>query len=307
MTTLPNQNLPAPLVSIVIPAFNSERYLATAVDSALGQTMDRHEVIIVDDGSSDSTGKIADDYQRQYPNCVRVIHQANAGLVEARNVAIRGARGKYLALLDSDDAWLPHHLAQSVDYLEAHPDCGLVHANIRRIDEHGQTLNVPTRHWNGDPSQAWARLFVRDEHVSCCTAVFRKSVIDQVGAFDPIFNRSGCEDRDLWLSIMAVSKAHFFDAVHALYRIHSGNWSKSRDKMEHAALRLIDKHGATAHGRPFARRAKATVWLEAGECDRMIARRNGRAARSYTKALLAWPTCRPAWAGLVKLAIGRAD
>lgn len=295
------------MVSVVIPAFNSERYLPIAMDSALGQTLQDHEVIVVDDGSTDGTGRIADDYQHRHPGRVRVIHQPNAGLAEARNTAIRIARGRYLALLDSDDAWLPHHLSQCVAHLEAHPGCGLVHANIQRIDGDGKPLGVPRRQWGSDASQAWDRLFVRDEHVSCCTTVFRKEVIDRVGAFDHAFNRVGCEDRDLWLSIMAVSSTHFFDDVHAQYRVHSGNWSKSRDKMEQAALRLIDKHAATPRGRRLARRARAMVWLEAGECDRMIARRTAHALRNYLKALLARPTCRSAWAGLVKLAIGRAD
>lgn len=307
MTDSLDKTCDAPAVSVIVPAYNAERYLALALNSALQQTFESVEIIVVNDGSSDQTGAIADQYQRDYPDRVRVIHQSNGGLVQARNAAIQVARGRYLALLDSDDIWLPHHLARCVDHLDAHPQCGLVHANIVRIDEHGAVLHVPARDWRNDPSQSWQRLFVRDEHVSCCTTVFRKALAEQVGAFDARFNRIGCEDRDFWLSIMAISHAHFFDAVHAQYRLHSGNFSKSRDKMEHAALMLIDKHGATTHGKPWAKRAKAAVWLEAGECDRMIARRRGRAIRSYLKAVMARPTCRPAWAGLIKLAIGRVD
>ncbi len=107
----------APLVSVIVPVYNGERFLRAALDSALAQTCQDFEIIVIDDGSKDSSGAIADEYAARHPGKFIVIHQANGGLVVARNAGLAVARGRYMALLDADDEWLPHHLAASIEVL----------------------------------------------------------------------------------------------------------------------------------------------------------------------------------------------
>src|ERR1700740_3502767 len=90
-------------VSVIIPAYNNESTIERAIDSVLTQDFDRFEVIVIDDGSTDSTGHLLAHYGAQ----IQVLRQANRGAAAARNLAARGARGEYLAFLDADDEWLP--------------------------------------------------------------------------------------------------------------------------------------------------------------------------------------------------------
>ena len=102
-----------PAVSVVIPVYNVEAYLCECVDSVLAQTMQDFEIILVDDGATDSSGRICDEYAAKHPN-VRVIHRENGGLSEARNTGLDAATGEYVYFLDSDDYIAPHSLEHLV-------------------------------------------------------------------------------------------------------------------------------------------------------------------------------------------------
>jgi glycosyltransferase involved in cell wall biosynthesis len=279
-----------PLVSAITPAYNAERFLSAALDSALAQTLREFEVIVVDDGSTDSTAAIAARYAAAHPQHIRVVQQSNEGLCAARNAAMQLARGKYFALLDADDVWLPQHLAASVHALESEPAVGLVHANIERIDAQGNALHVPPRYWR-EHDDAFARLFLRDEHVSCPTTVFRRELIDRLGGFDMRFNRLGCEDRDLWLRIAAVCGLRFLPDVHARYRQHGANMSSNVRKMQCARLLLVDKFSETPQGRPLRRAALAAVHVGIGD-ELLNAGRRFSAFGAYAQALTRQPSLR---------------
>lgn len=107
----------APLVSVIIPAYNAEKYLAETLESVLAQTLQEIEVIVVDDGSRDGTARIAQGFPR-----VRYVHQANGGVSSARNHAAALSTGEFLAFLDSDDIWHPDKLRQQVEAFRLHPD-----------------------------------------------------------------------------------------------------------------------------------------------------------------------------------------
>ena len=97
---------PAPVVSVITPAYNAERYIEHTLESALRQTFREFELLVVDDGSTDGTAAIAQRYAEKDAR-FRVLRQTNRGIAAARNLAMRRARGRYLALLDSDDLWFP--------------------------------------------------------------------------------------------------------------------------------------------------------------------------------------------------------
>ena len=277
-----------PLVSAIVPIYNGERFLAEALDSALAQTLRDLEIVVVDDGSTDASAAIADAYAERHPGVVRVTHQANQGLCHARNRALAEARGSYFALLDADDIWLPHHLADSVALLECHPDVALVHADIERIDVNGASLGRNDRLWNDFGADPFLTLYLRHEHVCCPTAVFRRAAIERVGNFDPQFNRLGCEDRDLWLRMADVSRIAFINALHARYRLHGANMSGNFSRMLQARIRLVDKFSATARGQALRRRALAAAHCNLGD-ELMDAARRRAAFAAYARAFMLLP------------------
>lgn len=289
----------APRVSVIVPLYDGERFLAEALDSALAQTFRDLEIIVVDDGSRDGGGALADRYAQQHPEVVRVIHQHNQGLCCARNAALAAARGEYLALLDADDVWLPHHLADSVGRLDADPQLGLVHADIERIDGDGNSLGRSPRFWRDLDGDVFEALFVRREHACCPTAVFRRSVVERVGTFDERFNRLGCEDRDLWLRIAAIAGVAYLGDVHARYRLHGANMSTRFDRMLQARVMLVDKFAATTRGRKLRRRALAAAHCNLGD-ELMDAARRRDALGAYARACVLQPTEQKALRGLLR-------
>jgi len=119
-----------PLVSVVIPVYNGERFLRESLESVVAQTFQDYEIVCVDDGSTDGSCALL----KQYGARVRVIQQANAGQSAARNVGVRQATGGFVAFLDQDDRWYPSKLAQQVTVLSAEPDVAMVHCNYDRMD-----------------------------------------------------------------------------------------------------------------------------------------------------------------------------
>ena len=120
-------------VSTIIPAYNAERTIAQAIDSALSQDCEGHEVVVVNDGSTDSTATILE----KYGNRIQVVTQRNGGLSAARNAGVRRSTGKYLAFLDADDIWLPGKLKTMVSALERNPLASLAFSDYGFIDDNG--------------------------------------------------------------------------------------------------------------------------------------------------------------------------
>lgn len=126
-----------PVVSIMMPAFNAERYIHLAIESVLNQTFVDWELIIVNDGSTDHTRSIVKSYTDQR---IILIDQENAGEAAARNTALNHVVGKYLAFLDSDDLFKPDHLKQTIEYLETHPEKDAVYTDGIHCDQDGNLL-----------------------------------------------------------------------------------------------------------------------------------------------------------------------
>ncbi len=252
-----------PRVSALVPCYNGERFLAKALDSALAQTYEAFEVIVVNDGSTDRSSEIAHDYADCSGGRIRVIDQPNGGLPAARNAAISVARGEFFALLDADDIWTPAHLEQAVAVFDAHPSVGLVHGNCELIDEAGAFLQHDPRDWRPgmDPFRT---LLLRHEHVCCPTAVFRRSCVEQLGAFDLQFTGLGCEDRDMWLRIAEHWDVHYIDRVVAYYRIHPTSMSRNRERMLQARRRLLEKIAQSPRGARLARHGLAMIESDLG-------------------------------------------
>ena len=125
------------LVSVVIPSYNRAYCIATTVDSTLAQTHGNIEVLIIDDGSSDGTRELIAERYGKEPR-VRYIYQTNGGVCSARNHGLRLARGQFIALLDSDDVWLPWKVEAQLRCLEAFPTAGMIWTDMDAIGPDGQ-------------------------------------------------------------------------------------------------------------------------------------------------------------------------
>ena len=125
-----------PKVTVVIPIYNGSRYLRESIDSALAQAFHDFEIVCVDDGSTDDSAVLLQEYGQR----IRVVRQENSGQSAARNAGVKLARGEYIAFLDQDDVWYPSKVQSQEAVLDAEPDVVLVHCNFDRIDERGQML-----------------------------------------------------------------------------------------------------------------------------------------------------------------------
>lgn len=125
------------LFSFLVPVYNTEKYLKQCVDSLLVQKGAAFEILLLDDGSTDSSPKICDDYAVAYPDLVRVIHKENEGLLMTRRRGFREARGDWFICVDSDDYAAPELLESVVCTIQTHPDCDMVMYNYQYVDDQG--------------------------------------------------------------------------------------------------------------------------------------------------------------------------
>lgn len=240
-------------VSVIIPTYNRAHCLARALDSVLAQSLAAHEIIVVDDGSTDNTAALLAE---SYP-MVTLIQQNNQGVSAARNRAIEQASGEWIALLDSDDAWVADKLAQQVSALSRAPEYQICHTEeiwIRR----GQRVNPMKKH---QKRGGW--IF---EHclALCCispsSVMIARSVFEAYG----VFNESlpACEDYDLWLRLCAVMPVLFIETPLTIK--HGGHddqlstqyWGMDRFRID-AISRLLENTPLTESDAAAARQQLA--------------------------------------------------
>jgi len=223
-----------PKVSVVIPAYNAIAYLPETIASALQQSFQDFEILVVDDGSTDGTcewiANLADSR-------VRAIAQSNGGCASARNHGIREAKGDYIAFLDADDIWEPQKLEKQVRILDSSPSVGLVNTWIYNIDGQGQlieNLGKPTAE-----GRVWASV-IEENPVMCGSApIVRRQCFDEVGLFDQTLRSA--EDWDMWIRI---AKQYEFAVVKeplVRYRIHAGSKSHNLELHLQSRLSVIEK------------------------------------------------------------------
>jgi len=226
-----------PTVSVIMPAFNAERYLHTAVESVLRQTFDDLELLIVDDGSTDGTVEIAGGYAARDAR-VRVLRQTNAGPGPARNTGFAAAAGRLFAFLDSDDEWDPAFLEEQVAMLDARPDVDVLVANARYRG--GASDGQPTRPVRGEGQPITLAEILADENCLFIMVVFRREVVEAVGGFDPDLLTN--EEYEMWIR---ASLAGFMFARHTKplgwYACRPDSLSSSDTLMLSGIIRVLEK------------------------------------------------------------------
>ena len=236
------------LVSVIVPAYNVEQYVAQAIQSVLAQTYPYFELLIIDDGSRDRTIDICSSFQ---DSRILLIRQQNRGLAGARNTGIRHAQGEYLAFLDADDCWLPEKLAKHVQHLESSPHVGVSFSRSAFIDSQGKALGIyqMPKLTGITPSH----LLCRNPIGNGSAAVIRRQVLESIKFeqqidgtsedcyFDESFRQS--EDIECWLRI-AVQTSWQIEGIPealTLYRINEDGLSANIFKQLESWERVVDK------------------------------------------------------------------
>jgi glycosyltransferase involved in cell wall biosynthesis len=228
---LSGQGRERPLVSVIIPAFNSAAWIRESLKSVFDQSYDPIEVIVVDDGSTDGTAEIA----RRFDTRIKVFEQTRKGPAAARNLAASKASGSYFAFVDADDVWLPGKLQAQMEYFASNPTARIVYANhvFWEADEEGRfpdpskLVGKPQTGIDRELSGWIYPELLIDSHIHIITAVIHRSVFDAVGGFDGSFAKGS--DYDFWIRASRKFEAFRLSRAGALYRLHRAGITRRID------------------------------------------------------------------------------
>lgn len=203
----------SPLISVIMPTFNRAEYIREALDSIKRQTFKDYEVIIVDDGSTDNTKEILENYEG-----IHYIFQEHGGISKARNTAIKAAKGKWIAALDSDDLWKEEKLQKQVDYIQAHSECRIVYTGLCNFTD------IPE-----DKLDKQQKELLQTDIMWCLpTALIDAGLFAEIGLFDESLECGEDTDWNMRLKFSKVDMGHCINEVLYLRRIHSSNISSTQ-------------------------------------------------------------------------------
>jgi len=299
----------APVISVVIPCFNGERFVPDAVRSVLAQTLGAPEVIVVDDRSSDRSVEVVEPLTAG--GMVRLVrHDENRGIAAARNTGIRAARGRFIGLLDQDDLWREDKLARQIEVFErdAAGRIGAVFSHVDVLDlatgvRRRQPVRLPRNIERMTADEVLVQLFLGD-FFTLGSSLIRKECFEVVGPLDEEI-RSGSDDFELFVRLAPRFRFACVPEPLAVRRLHEGNYTDA-ERMVPDALRILER---TARRHPcvagIASRARGYHLLRLArhfhaKGDRV------HAAGAYRESIRAHPGSAKAIAGLVLCSMGKS-
>jgi glycosyltransferase involved in cell wall biosynthesis len=235
-----------PLVSVVVPCFNHGRFLGDALAS-IGSPRTRTEVVVVDDGSTDSTPDVVAGFQTA--NELRCVRQENAGLAAARNRGLRESRGRYVIFLDADDRLAPGAVDLGVSKLEEHPECAFVFGRCRMMNQNGTPIQTPQQ--PRIVRDHYRDLLRRNYIWMAAMVMFRRDALERFGGFNRDVNAAA--DYEMYLHIARHHPVHDHAQVVAHYRTHDANTRGSAGRMLRETLAVMKIQ------RPFLEADKASL------------------------------------------------
>lgn len=278
-----------PLVSVVMPTYNGEKFLDKALMSVFAQTYKNYEVIVVDD---DSQIPQTEAICRKYGDRIKYVKIRHAGQSAARNAGIRNSRGEYIAFLDDDDLWMSEKLEKQITFYETlkakgiHP--GLIYTGHRIIDESGVPFSSYLYKCEGN--QLRTLLFL-DFIGTPSSVMTTRSVLDDVGFFDESMTTS--EDFELWLRIARKYPIYSVNEILIGYRDRLGSVSKSAEKKSKATSDMISRKLSSSEYGPMNAasresllahyREAAALRLKNAAYDALFRRRDGKTFRAYIR------------------------
>ncbi len=221
-----------PLVSVVLPTYNRAYILSKAIESVLAQTYTNWELIIVDDGSTDTTREIIAGFSN--PRIRYIKHEANKGLAAARNTGIRNARGKYIANLDSDDVWMPKKLEKEMRRFT--PGIDVVYSGYDRTLPNGRTLHLPHHPKEGNLKND----FLESNIIGMVMSTVRKEIFFKYGMFDE--SVQALQDWELWLRVAPHCQFVFVPEVLVTGSILQDSIASDHTKRLRSREQIFSKH-----------------------------------------------------------------
>lgn len=212
-------------VSIIMPSYNSEEFIAESINSVLAQTYENFELLIVDDCSTDKTVEVVESFNDD--RIKLFVNEKNSGAAVSRNRAIREATGKWIAFLDSDDLWFPDKLEKQVDFMEK-KGYHFSYTEYMQIDEHSDSTGVIVK----TPAKVTKRMMFRYCYLGCLTVMYDREYVGLI----QIENLAKRNDYAIWLKVSQKATAYGLPEVLAKYRVRSGSISSG------SKLALIKHH-----------------------------------------------------------------
>jgi len=213
------------LISVIIPAFNAEKYISTSVLSVLNQTYRNVEIVVINDGSTDSTQEIVQTLQKS-DSRIKLFSIKNRGRAGARNYGIEKSTGSWLAFLDADDFWYPNKLELQYEKYLLNKNIGLIYSERTWVDQFDTPLKSQPEKYNLPEGQIYLNL-VEGNYLCTSTVVIRKDVVTEVGAFDESSGFKNCQDYDLWIRASVITQAAAIKIPLCYYRLHDENAHKN--------------------------------------------------------------------------------
>lgn len=234
-----------PLVSVLVPAYNHEQYVEETLQSVVDQTYENIELIVINDGSTDRTGGVIEEFIERNPGFrITYLEQTNEGICKTLNRGLKYAKGKYVALLSSDDIWTPYKIVKQVQLMERNDNIGLVFSdhyflrvreitNIRATD---YKPNIRRCFIKSIQNVNMYEMLMTEDIIPALTVLMRRDCVDKLGGFDAELS---AEDFDMWLRMAKEFPIAYIDEPLAYYRIHETNVSNKA--MNARAIKLIMK------------------------------------------------------------------
>lgn len=251
-------------VSVIIPCYNSSKYVKKTIDSALNQNYENYEIIAIDDGSMDGTREILESY---LPKIRILSHLKNANLGQAAslNLGINETKSHLIAFLDSDDIWYPNKIKKQVDIFEEYRGVGIVYTNGYVIDENDKILfrlfldNFREENIRG---QMLLKCYIKTPS----SVMVKREIFNKTGLFK---NHLHSMDHDMWIRMSEVSKFCYLDQFLTAYRKHRGSKSLDRRQWEDGFSILREACERYPYGIYFKRKRRAVLYYRLGEYDWM--------------------------------------
>jgi glycosyltransferase involved in cell wall biosynthesis len=248
------------LVSVIIPAYNAEKFIGETIVSVLKQSHSNLELIIINDGSKDNTLSILNHFAESDKR-IRLLNKTNTGVSDTRNKGIELAKGEFIAFLDADDVWLENNLEKKVDLLSSNPQLGFVYSNMYQADKDLQNRTLAPE---GKDNNILEDLLMWNGEVipgPCSNLVIRRKCIEHGIRFDP--RLTTIADQDFTVQLAHQFKGKLIPEPLWVYRILPGSMSKSLQVMEEDALTVfsIYQHKKYFHSEAFMKKCFTNMYL----------------------------------------------
>ena len=244
--------------SVVIPLYNKQNSIVSTLQSVLAQTKQNFEIVVVDDGSTDNSAQVVEEFFEKHPSLQggdrgRLVKKPNGGVCSARNRGIQEARYDYVALLDGDDLWDEHYLEEQVKLIQDFPEAKMWGINFAEMSNGELIRKLPTGLPEGYRGyvENYFQIPGRISDLYCSSSVVvKKEVFDKVGYFDERIKYA--EDSDMWFRIIATYPVAFYDRYMAFYQYDAENRAMNRTRLLRCFLPYyVDKYQDFKHNIVF--------------------------------------------------------